>query len=149
MDSIIKLTESLSKVLVEEGVVCAEYEDNDHRLKLRRRVDVTVASELRLPWSEEHYDNDEASMEAEEVSIERPGSFHIVQSSYVGIYRAPKTGSLKIGDSINSQQYLGCVESMGICHEVKSKVDGTVAEVLVDDGEAVEYGQAFLVVDPQ
>jgi len=73
-----------------------------------------------------------------------------VGSQYVGVFRLshPKTGKamVKAEDTTETNQVLGWVECMGIRYEVVAPRAGTVAEVLVEDGEPVEFGQVLLVI---
>jgi acetyl-CoA carboxylase biotin carboxyl carrier protein len=73
-----------------------------------------------------------------------------VNSNYVGVFRSshPKTGKpmVKAQDTTETNQVLGWVECMGIRYEVVAPRAGTVAEVLVDDSEPVEFGQVLLVI---
>jgi acetyl-CoA carboxylase biotin carboxyl carrier protein len=73
-----------------------------------------------------------------------------VSSRFVGVFRSqhPKTGKpmIQANDTAESNQVLGWVECMGIRHEVVAPRAGTVAEVLVDDAEPVEFGQVLLVI---
>lgn len=73
-----------------------------------------------------------------------------VSSRFVGVFRSshPKTGKAMVstGDTTETNQVLGWVECMGIRHEVVAPRAGTVAEVLVDDAEPVEFGQVLLVI---
>ena len=73
-----------------------------------------------------------------------------VNSNYVGVFRSshPKTGKpmVKAEDTTETNQVLGWVECMGIRYEVVAPRAGTVAEVLVDDSEPVEFGQVLLVI---
>lgn len=73
-----------------------------------------------------------------------------VNSNYVGVFRVnhPKTGKpmVKAEDTTETNQVLGWVECMGIRYEVVAPRAGTVAEVLVEDSEPVEFGQVLLVI---
>ena len=48
---------------------------------------------------------------------------------------------VKVGDTVKKGQVLGIVEAMKLMNEIESECAGTVAEVLVENGEPVEYGQ--------
>ena len=41
---------------------------------------------------------------------------------------------------------LAWIETMGLRHEVRAPRDGRILEILVQEGEPVEYGQALLVL---
>lgn len=54
---------------------------------------------------------------------------------------------VKVGDSIKKGDVLFIIESMKLMNEVQSEIEGTVAEILVGNGEAVEYDQPILRVE--
>jgi acetyl-CoA carboxylase biotin carboxyl carrier protein len=70
-----------------------------------------------------------------------------VRSTLVGVFRRGPLGqSLKIGDNVESDQVLAYVESMKLMHEVKAPQAGQLAEILVEEGHPVEYGQPLMVL---
>ena len=54
---------------------------------------------------------------------------------------------VKVGDQIKKGDVLFIIESMKLMNEVQSEIEGTVAEILVGNGEAVEYDQPILRVE--
>jgi acetyl-CoA carboxylase biotin carboxyl carrier protein len=59
-------------------------------------------------------------------------------------YRKPSPESrafIEVGDSVRVGQVVCIVEAMKLMNEIQSDADGIVAEVLVEDGQPVEYGQ--------
>lgn len=78
-----------------------------------------------------------------------PGG-NIVKSPLVGtFYAAPAEDAepfVKVGDSVKEGQVLAIVEAMKLMNEIESDFTGTVAEILVENGEAVEYGQPLFVI---
>jgi acetyl-CoA carboxylase biotin carboxyl carrier protein len=75
---------------------------------------------------------------------------HVVTSPMVGtFYRAPSPGAaefIKIGDTVKEGQTLCIIEAMKLMNEIESDKDGVVKEVLVENGQAVEYGQPLFVI---
>lgn len=75
---------------------------------------------------------------------------HIVPSPMVGtFYNAPSPGSdpfVKVGDKVQEGQTLCIIEAMKLLNEIESDKAGVVKEVLVDNGQAVEYGQPLFVI---
>ena len=69
----------------------------------------------------------------------------LIVSPLVGtFYAAPAEEAesfVKIGDRVNVGQVVGIVEAMKLMNEIESECAGTVAEILVENGEPVEYGQ--------
>ena len=76
----------------------------------------------------------------------------IIKSPMVGtFYRSPAPDAppfLEVGQDIEVGQVVCIIEAMKLMNEIKSEVAGRVAEVLVQNGEAVEFGQPLFVVDP-
>jgi len=74
----------------------------------------------------------------------------IVSSPLVGtFYAAPAEDAepfAAIGDVVKKGQTLAIVEAMKLMNEIESETDGTIAEVLVKNGEAVEYGQPLFPI---
>lgn len=52
-----------------------------------------------------------------------------------------------VGDRIKVGQTVATIESLNVLNEVESMVSGQVTEILVQDGQPVEYGQPLIVVD--
>ncbi|MFR8181017.1 MAG: acetyl-CoA carboxylase biotin carboxyl carrier protein [Dorea sp.] len=52
---------------------------------------------------------------------------------------------LQVGDQVEEGQTLAIVEAMKLMNEIESELHGTVAEVLVENGEPVEYGQPIVI----
>ena len=50
-------------------------------------------------------------------------------------------GYVKAGDTVKKGQILGIIEAMKLMNEIESDFDGKVAEIYVENGQAVEYGQ--------
>ncbi len=64
-------------------------------------------------------------------------------------YRAPKPGAapfVEVGSPVEEETVVGIIEVMKLMNTVRSGVRGTVTEILVADGELVEYGQTLLRV---
>ena len=70
---------------------------------------------------------------------------NVVESPLVGtFYSAPAEDAesfVKVGDRVEKGQTLGIVEAMKLMNEIESDYSGTVAEILVNNQEGVEYGQ--------
>ena len=75
---------------------------------------------------------------------------NIVESPLVGtFYSAPaedEESFVKVGNRVEKGQTLGIVEAMKLMNEIESEVDGVIAEVLVKNGEMVDYGKPLFRV---
>lgn len=81
---------------------------------------------------------------------EGPVKGNVVKSPLVGtFYAAPAEDAepfVKVGDSVKEGQVLAIVEAMKLMNEIESDFTGTVKEILVENGQAVEYGQPLFVI---
>lgn len=75
----------------------------------------------------------------------------IVTSPIVGtFYSAPSPDSdpyVQEGDKVEKGQVLFIIESMKLMNEVNSEFSGTVSQILVENGQGVEFGQPILVIE--
>jgi len=76
---------------------------------------------------------------------------HIVKSPMVGtFYRSSSPGAkpfVELGDTIKEGETICIVEAMKILNEIEADKSGTVTQILVDNGQAVEYGQPLYVIE--
>ncbi len=81
-------------------------------------------------------------------SEEKELSGKIIKSPIVGTFyqaSAPdKEPFVRVGDTVRKGDVVFIIESMKLMNEVASDYDGTVAEVLVENGQPVEFGQPIL-----
>ena len=76
----------------------------------------------------------------------------VVRAPSLGtFYRSPKPGSppyCEAGQFIGGEQELGLLEVMKLFTTVRSRVPGTVREILAKDGEMVEFDQPLFLIEP-
>ena len=74
----------------------------------------------------------------------------LISSPMVGTYYSAPSPSAKpfvtVGQHVNKGDTVGIIEAMKIMNQIEADHSGTVAEILVKDGEAVEFGQALIVI---
>jgi acetyl-CoA carboxylase biotin carboxyl carrier protein len=75
-----------------------------------------------------------------------------VESPMVGtFYRAPAPGEapfVEVGDRVKAGQSVCIIEAMKLMNEIEAEVSGQVMEILVQNGEPVEYGQPLMRINP-
>jgi len=75
-----------------------------------------------------------------------------VSSPMVGtFYRAPAPGEapfVEVGDRVRQGQTVCIIEAMKLMNEIEAEVSGQVMEILVQNGEPVEYGQPLMRINP-
>jgi acetyl-CoA carboxylase biotin carboxyl carrier protein len=76
---------------------------------------------------------------------------HIVKSPMVGtFYRAASPGGkplVEVGSQVKSGEPLCIIEAMKIMNEIEADETGTIAKVLCENGQAVEFGQPLFIID--
>ncbi len=79
------------------------------------------------------------------VPEDRAGS-RVIRAPMVGIFHA-NDGIIEPNASVSEGQVIGAIESMKLLNDVICDVSGTVAEVMVEDGMPVEYGQPLCAIE--
>ena len=76
---------------------------------------------------------------------------NVMKAPIVGtFYAAPAPGKapfVTVGSTVSKGDVLFIIESMKVMNEVTSEFDGRVAEILVNDGDAVEFDQPILRIE--
>ena len=92
-----------------------------------------------------------AAATAATAAAEAAAAGHQVKSPMVGtFYRSSSPGAapfVKVGDTVKEGDTLCIIEAMKILNEIESDKAGTVAQVLCENGQAVEYGQALYIIE--
>lgn len=78
------------------------------------------------------------------------GLYFTIVSPMIGtFYRSPAPNEapfININDSVKTKQTVCIIEAMKLMNEIESEVDGDIVEILVDDGDIVDCGQALMRV---
>ena len=76
---------------------------------------------------------------------------HVVKSPMVGtFYRSSSPGSkpmAEVGQAVKEGESICIIEAMKIMNEIEADKSGTISRVLVEDGRAVEFGQALFIIE--
>lgn len=76
---------------------------------------------------------------------------HAVKSPMVGtFYRAPSPGAsnfVEIGSTVKEGDTLCIIEAMKLLNEIEADRGGVVKDILVDNGQPVEYGQPLFIIE--
>ncbi len=89
-------------------------------------------------------------------SAQAPASKHEgaieIKSPMVGtFYRSPSPGAksfVDVGEEIRPGDVVCIIEAMKLMNEIKAEIGGKIVEILVENGEPVEFGQPLFLVKP-
>ncbi|MGB2606133.1 MAG: biotin/lipoyl-containing protein [Candidatus Sulfotelmatobacter sp.] len=93
-----------------------------------------------------------SSLQPEAKPPSEPGLLEITAPLLGILYIAPKPGEppfVELGSKVVEETVVGIVEVMKLMHTVRAGVKGEVVEILVKNGEAVEYGKVLMRVRPE
>lgn len=132
-----------------------ERESEGLRLTLRKPTPVVGAAPLMATAEAEGVSPDAAGPEAAPESAEKtpsaPETLQKVTATLVGLFRVSlKRGAraaVSVGSQVRAGQIVGAIEALNVMNEVETPVAGRVVEIVVKDGQPVEYGQHLMTID--
>ena len=78
-------------------------------------------------------------------------SGHIVKSPMVGTFYTASSPEAKpfvqVGSVVNEGDTICIIEAMKILNEIEADKSGTVTRIMVENGQAVEYGQSLFIIE--
>ena len=146
----------LIKLINDSDLAYFEYESGDSRIKMDKSLTRNTESISNKEASKEqktqrtYKETEVEKVIKEEVKKEEKKDESkevlgtIITSPMVGtFYESPSPDSesfVKLGDNVKKGQTLCIIEAMKLMNEIESDVSGEVIEILVKDGDMVEYG---------
>ena len=92
-----------------------------------------------------------AAAPAQQAAAPAPSRGKTVKSTMVGtLYRAPNPEAdpfVTVGSTVKVGDTLCIIEAMKLMNEIESEFAGTVVEILVENGQPIEYGQPLFVIE--
>lgn len=139
-----------------------EFENASASLTLSKRESGKDSQKIEAPKPDDQtaFTKPESSMQqSDRVEVEADSvdavnaedeHFHLINSPIVGTsYRSSSPDSpafIKVGDTVEEGQTILIIEAMKVMNEIKSDVQGTVEEILVEDGQAIEFDQTLVKI---
>ncbi|MDO5346151.1 MAG: acetyl-CoA carboxylase biotin carboxyl carrier protein [Lachnospiraceae bacterium] len=154
LEEILTLVEKVG----EAGLGSFSYRDGDIRIKIqgpcleegeKSAVPEPVRKQNTKTAAGPENVGPETAAETVERSAQPEGA--VQASPMVGIFYTSDTEGgeplVHAGDTVKKGQVIGIIEAMKLMNEVRSEYDGTVAQVLAENGQIVEYGQPLFRFD--
>ena len=148
----------LAEIAEAHGLSEIKFENADVLLVLRRGV-AGVPAVVHAPPPMIHHVAAPAPAappppkpQASEAKSTENGKYFTVASPFVGtFYRSPGPDAppyVELGQRVKKGQVVCIVEAMKLMNEIEAELDGTVTQIMVENAQPVEYGQALLKIAP-
>jgi acetyl-CoA carboxylase biotin carboxyl carrier protein len=140
------LIRDLAKLLEETGLTEIEYERNGERVRVARRAKraAAPASAASLPAADR-------AAAADEGPPDHTGNPGLVTSPMVGTaYLGAEPGArpyVEIGSRVRAGETLLIVEAMKTMNQIPAPRAGVVTQILIEDGQPVEFGEPLMIVE--
>lgn len=145
----LEITEAEGKVRIVKGATPSGAPVLSHQVMASASPALPTAPAAAPPTAAEIADA--AAVTAAAVAAEVAAAGHTVKSPMVGtFYRSSSPGAapfVQVGDTVKEGDTLCIIEAMKILNEIESDKSGTVKQVLCENGQAVEYGQALYIIE--
>lgn len=143
------LIRQLATILAETELTEIEVEQQDFRIRVARNVTVSAPVALAPPSAAPAAAASTAATVASVAeAVVHPGT---VTSPMVGTaYRSPEPGAppfVEVGSQVREGQTLMIIEAMKTMNQIPAPRAGIIKEILVEDGQPVEYGEPLVVIE--
>ncbi|MEO1715592.1 MAG: acetyl-CoA carboxylase biotin carboxyl carrier protein [Planctomycetota bacterium] len=151
----IRKLKELVKLMVENDLTELDLQDQEETVSLKRGVGGAVMPAYAAPAAPAPV---AAPAPAASDAAPAPASggsddgLVAIESPMVGtFYSAANPDSppfVSVGESVSADTVVCIVEAMKVFNEIKAEAAGTIAKVLVENGQAVEFGQPLFMIKP-
>ena len=144
----LEILKKIIQIMKDDNLSEVCIEQNDIKIQVRRAVDQPIVATQGAAMLTSQQETTVAS-ELKGAS----GELVVVPSPMVGtFYRAPSSDAepyVNVGDAIEAGQVICVIEAMKLMNEITADLDGEIVEILVEDGQPVEYDQPIFRVRPR
>ena len=147
----IRKVKNLMELLEQSGMAEIEIKEGEESVRISRFGDAPqmMAPQMMAPPMATPIAPAEAPSAAVEAS-EPVIDGHPITSPMVGtFYSAPSPSAkafVSVGQHVNQGDTICIIEAMKIMNQIEADQSGTVIEIIVNDGDAVEFGQTLVVI---
>ena len=146
----------LMNAVSEAGLTDFCYEENGVSVKIKKHPEKKIVATAPVEMLAPATVNSQVQMSgtvpaAESTDVTEKINGNIVKSPLVGTFysaSAPDAAPyVQVGDTVKKGQVLGIVEAMKLMNEIESEFDGTVKDILVKNGDLIEFDQPMFVIE--
>jgi acetyl-CoA carboxylase biotin carboxyl carrier protein len=152
------LLEQMVKLMAANDLNTVDVRDGDKRVILKRGADLAaapayaVAHHAPAPVAHGPAPVAGASSGSTPAVTDETAGLIPIKSPMVGTFYSASSPDAKafvsVGDTIDEETDVCIIEAMKVFNNIKAEVRGTIAKVLVTNGQTVEFGQPLFLVKP-
>ena len=146
----IRKVKKLMELLEQSGMAEIEIKEGEESVKISRfgNAPLMTPTVTQQPAAIVTPNKVESTITSADKGSEVSGD--LISSPMVGTFYSAPSPSAKpfvaVGQHVNKGDTVGIIEAMKIMNQIEADHSGTVVEILVKDGEAVEFGQALIII---
>jgi acetyl-CoA carboxylase biotin carboxyl carrier protein len=153
----VNLLEQIVQLMSANDLNSVDLRDGERRVVLRRGAPVVQYSNAPMmshqPQASSPASTSQAPAAASVPAVDAAEANLIaIKSPMVGTYyAAPKQGEkpfVAVGKAVNEESDVCIIEAMKVFNVIKAETSGTIAKILIQDGEPVEHGTVMFLVKP-
>ena len=145
----IKRIKEMLKIMEENDLQEIEIEGEGEKIRLKKTSPEAQPSITSAGMIE----NSGVSSQAQEEKKKTSAEFTEITAPMVGtFYRTPSPGAppfTDIGNKIRKGEVVCIIEAMKLMNEITSEITGEITNILVENGDPVEYGQPLFLIRPE
>ena len=146
----IRKVKKLMELLEQSGMAEIEIKEGEESVKISRFGNAPQMTSTVAQQPTTIVTPSQAAPTTTTLSKDSQTNGDLISSPMVGtFYSAPSPSAkpfVSVGQHVNKGDTVGIIEAMKIMNQIEADHSGTVVEILVKDGEAVEFGQALIVI---
>jgi acetyl-CoA carboxylase biotin carboxyl carrier protein len=143
------LIRELARLLDETGLTEIEFERDGQRVRVARQTQ--AAAVVTAPARTTAIEMPAQSLGTDGTSVDPAKHPGAVMSPMVGTgYLGPEPGArpfVEIGSNVRAGQTLLIIEAMKTMNQIPAPRAGTVVQILIEDGQPVEFGQPLMIIE--
>lgn len=150
----IERIEQLLELMKKNDLVELEIKDEDEKILLKRAQPQQIQQVIAAPVAGHHpvAQTGVATGQVQQAPDAPPSDLIEIKAPMVGtFYAKPSPDSepyVELDSPVSPSTVVCIIEAMKVMNEIKAENEGTIAEVCVKNGQAVEYGQVLFRVKP-
>ena len=153
-----KEIKELIEILDQSNLTEINIQEKDNIVSLKKEKETEIITPQYTTQAAPVYQSSESNSASpvsqnDAATAEKPHSdenYNTINAPMVGtFYKSPspeEEAYVQVGDKVTNDSTVCILEAMKLCNEIQAEITGEIVEILVEDGQMVEYGQPLFKV---